>query len=55
VSGLEYSCGVDAQVVGKPCREFFLAAVEELSVEPEECVMIGDVRVTCLNGIRGCD
>jgi phospholysine phosphohistidine inorganic pyrophosphate phosphatase len=55
VSGLEYSCGVVAQVVGKPCREFFLAAVEELSVEPEECVMIGDVGVVCLNGIRRVD
>lgn len=43
VQGLEYSCGVEAELVGKPSQKFFLSAIDGLGVAPEECVMIGDV------------
>ena len=43
VSALEYSAGIKAEVVGKPESSFFLSAVAELDVQPDQCVMIGDV------------
>ncbi|XP_045210213.2 haloacid dehalogenase-like hydrolase domain-containing protein 2 isoform X2 [Mercenaria mercenaria] len=42
VSALEYSTGRQAEIVGKPESSFFLSAVEDLGVQPEHCVMIGD-------------
>jgi HAD superfamily hydrolase (TIGR01458 family) len=42
VAGLEYSSGVKAEVVGKPAAPFFLGALAELGVAPEEAVLIGD-------------
>ncbi len=42
VAGLEYAAGVDAEVVGKPSRAYFEAALAELRATPEEAVMVGD-------------
>lgn len=42
VTGLEYATEQKAEVVGKPESSFFLSAIEDLSVTPEQCVMIGD-------------
>ncbi|KAH3692407.1 haloacid dehalogenase-like hydrolase domain-containing protein 2 [Dreissena polymorpha] len=42
VSALEYAADCQSQVVGKPEAAFFLSAIEEFNVHPEECVMIGD-------------
>jgi HAD superfamily hydrolase (TIGR01458 family) len=42
VAGLEYSAGVEAEVVGKPTRAYFEAALGELGAEPEDAVMVGD-------------
>ena len=42
VAGLEYAAGVEAQLVGKPSRAFFEAAVTELGAAPSEAVMVGD-------------
>ena len=47
VSGLEYSCNVKAESLGKPNSHFFLSSIQEFNVKPEECVMIGDV-IRCL-------
>lgn len=41
IRGLEYSAGVKALVVGKPTKEFFMAALD--NIDPQEAVMIGDV------------
>lgn len=41
--GLEYSAGVQATVVGKPNELFFRTAIPS-HLQPEDCVMIGDVR-----------
>jgi HAD superfamily hydrolase (TIGR01458 family) len=42
VAGLEYAAGVEAEVVGKPTRAYFEAALGELDVKPGNAVMIGD-------------
>jgi len=42
VAGLEYAAGVEAQVVGKPSRAYFEAALAELGAAPSEAVMVGD-------------
>jgi HAD superfamily hydrolase (TIGR01458 family) len=42
VSGLEFSTGVDAHVIGKPSASFFQTALDSLGVSAAETVMIGD-------------
>jgi HAD superfamily hydrolase (TIGR01458 family) len=42
VAGLEYAAGVEAEVVGKPSRAYFLAALAELGAKPGDAVMVGD-------------
>lgn len=42
VAALEYASGVPASVVGKPAAPFFLGALAELGVTPEDAVVIGD-------------
>ena len=42
VAGLEYAARVDAEVVGKPSRTYFEAALAELGAEPQDAVMVGD-------------
>ncbi|HEU4450861.1 MAG TPA: TIGR01458 family HAD-type hydrolase [Gaiellaceae bacterium] len=42
VAGLEYAAGVEAEVVGKPSRAYFEAALAELGAGPGETVMVGD-------------
>lgn len=43
IKGLEYSSNVKAEVVGKPTKEFFRAALGE--IDPAQAVIIGDVIV----------
>ncbi|KAK0182797.1 hypothetical protein PV327_000895 [Microctonus hyperodae] len=40
IKGLEYSANVKAEVVGKPSKDFFIAALDDIN--PQEAVMIGD-------------
>lgn len=42
VTGLEYSTGKSAEIVGKPARPFFEAALAELGVSAAQAVLIGD-------------
>jgi HAD superfamily hydrolase (TIGR01458 family) len=42
VAGLEYASGVEAEVVGKPARAYFEAALDDLGAEPSEAWMVGD-------------
>ena len=42
VAGLEYAAGIEAQVVGKPSRTYFEAALAELGASADEAVMVGD-------------
>lgn len=41
-AALEYASGVEPVVVGKPSREFFRAALDQLEAEPADAVMVGD-------------
>lgn len=42
VVALEFACDIRAELIGKPAREFFLAPVRDMGLQPQECVMIGD-------------
>ncbi|MGH3022146.1 MAG: TIGR01458 family HAD-type hydrolase [Gaiellaceae bacterium] len=42
VAGLEYAAGVEAEVVGKPSRAYFDAALAEVGTSPGEAIMVGD-------------
>jgi HAD superfamily hydrolase (TIGR01458 family) len=42
VAGLEYAAGVEAEVVGKPSRAYFEAALSALDARPDETTMVGD-------------
>ncbi len=42
VKGLEYACGREAIVLGKPATPFFHNALNQLGVSAEESIMIGD-------------
>ncbi|XP_075235196.1 phospholysine phosphohistidine inorganic pyrophosphate phosphatase-like isoform X3 [Lycorma delicatula] len=57
-AALEYSTGVQARIVGKPESSFFLAAVNDIGIKPDEALMIGDdiasdVGGAQKSGIRG--
>lgn len=43
VTALEYATDSKAIVVGKPAKQFFLQAINDFGIKPEECAMIGDV------------
>ena len=42
VAALEYASLQEARILGKPSREFFHLACEDMGVKPSECIMIGD-------------
>ena len=42
VAALEYASGKEAQVLGKPSREFYHLACQAMGVRPEETLMVGD-------------
>ena len=42
VAGLEYAAGVEAEVVGKPSRAYFEAALADIGAGPAGAVMVGD-------------
>ncbi|TGN06443.1 TIGR01458 family HAD-type hydrolase [Leptospira ilyithenensis] len=42
ITGLEYSAGVDAKVIGKPSPSFFRAGLDHLGLSASDCTMIGD-------------
>jgi HAD superfamily hydrolase (TIGR01458 family) len=57
VAGLEYACGMEATVLGKPSAAYFAAALEHLDAEPELTWLVtddldDDVRAAKLFGMR---
>ncbi|MFQ5500113.1 MAG: TIGR01458 family HAD-type hydrolase [Candidatus Zixiibacteriota bacterium] len=42
VTGLEYASGKKAHVMGKPSESFYQMALDDLGLEPEQVVMVGD-------------
>ncbi|XP_066880497.1 phospholysine phosphohistidine inorganic pyrophosphate phosphatase isoform X2 [Kogia breviceps] len=51
---LEYACGIEAEVVGKPSPAFFKSALREMGVEAHQAVMIGDDIVGDVSGAQRC-
>lgn len=51
---VEYATGLKAKIVGKPSSEFFLSALNDLGIKPEEAVMIGDDVVSDVGGAQDC-
>lgn len=52
VKGLEFSAGVEAEIVGKPARAFFEAALTELQVGAEEAILVGDDLLDDIGGAQ---
>lgn len=53
-TALEYASGVSAEVVGKPQKSFFMSAIADLGVKPEETIMIGDDIESDVGGAQAC-
>lgn len=54
MKALEYACGIEAEVVGKPSPEFFESALQQMGVEAHQAVMIGDDIVGDVGGAQRC-
>ncbi|XP_026968685.1 phospholysine phosphohistidine inorganic pyrophosphate phosphatase isoform X2 [Sagmatias obliquidens] len=54
MKALEYACGIEAEVVGKPSPEFFKSALREMRVEAHQAIMIGDDIVGDISGAQRC-
>jgi HAD superfamily hydrolase (TIGR01458 family) len=52
VAALEMAAGTTATVVGKPSKEFFGLALQDLGLQKEEVVMIGDDIFTDIGGAQ---
>jgi len=53
-AALEYAADIQAEVIGKPQPEFFISALRDMRVEPQEAVMIGDDIVSDVGGAQHC-
>ena len=53
-AALEYAADIKAEVIGKPQPEFFMSALRDMRVEPQEAVMIGDDVVADVGGAQHC-
>ncbi|XP_019635548.1 PREDICTED: phospholysine phosphohistidine inorganic pyrophosphate phosphatase-like [Branchiostoma belcheri] len=52
MKALEYACDVEAEVVGKPAKAFFLAALQDMGVQPQQAMMVGDDVVNDIGGAQ---
>uniref|UniRef100_T1JH65 Phospholysine phosphohistidine inorganic pyrophosphate phosphatase n=1 Tax=Strigamia maritima TaxID=126957 RepID=T1JH65_STRMM len=52
VAGLEYSCDIKAEIVGKPSKDYFMTALNDMHVSPSEAVMVGDDIVHDIGGAQ---
>ncbi|XP_059508900.1 phospholysine phosphohistidine inorganic pyrophosphate phosphatase isoform X2 [Stegostoma tigrinum] len=54
MKALEYACDIEAEVIGKPAKMFFLSALSDMSLEPDQVIMIGDDIVNDVGGAQQC-
>ncbi|XP_053306421.1 phospholysine phosphohistidine inorganic pyrophosphate phosphatase [Spea bombifrons] len=54
MKALEYACDIPAEVVGKPSPNFFMSALAEMGVKPDEALMVGDDLVNDIGGAQSC-
>lgn len=53
-AALEFATDKSAIVVGKPAKEFFQTALDDMGVSAEEAVMVGDDIVSDVGGAQNC-
>ncbi|XP_076060407.1 phospholysine phosphohistidine inorganic pyrophosphate phosphatase [Oratosquilla oratoria] len=53
-AALEFACGINAEVVGKPSPHYFGAVLQALGVTASEAVMVGDDIVSDVGGAQAC-
>ncbi|XP_041476408.1 phospholysine phosphohistidine inorganic pyrophosphate phosphatase-like isoform X2 [Lytechinus variegatus] len=51
---LEYAVRCEAVVVGKPDKNFFLGALQDMGIQPQNAIMIGDDIVNDVGGAQRC-
>lgn len=54
MKALEYACDVKAEVFGKPSPLFFQSALNDMGLQPQEVLMIGDDLVNDVGGAQRC-
>uniref|UniRef100_UPI00398E964A phospholysine phosphohistidine inorganic pyrophosphate phosphatase isoform X1 n=1 Tax=Pristiophorus japonicus TaxID=55135 RepID=UPI00398E964A len=54
MKALEYACDIEAEIVGKPAKMFFLSALSDMGLEPDQVIMIGDDIVNDVGGAQQC-
>jgi HAD superfamily hydrolase (TIGR01458 family) len=54
VAALEYAAGRQADVIGKPSREFFIRALGRMGAVPGDAAMVGDDIRTDIGGAQAC-
>ncbi|XP_028651088.1 phospholysine phosphohistidine inorganic pyrophosphate phosphatase [Erpetoichthys calabaricus] len=54
MKALEYACDIEAEVVGKPAKMFFMSALADMGIEPQQAIMIGDDLVNDVGGAQQC-
>ncbi|XP_048464869.1 phospholysine phosphohistidine inorganic pyrophosphate phosphatase isoform X2 [Rhincodon typus] len=54
MKALEYACDIKAEVIGKPAKMFFLSALSDMDLEPDQVIMIGDDIVNDVGGAQQC-
>ena len=52
IKGIEYACSVESIVVGKPEKEFFNLAINQINIPKENLVMVGDDIINDINGAQ---
>ncbi|EPG83722.1 HAD-hyrolase-like protein [Leptospira santarosai serovar Shermani str. 1342KT] len=54
VSGIEYSTGVKAEIIGKPSPAFFNASLKMIATQASGTIMIGDDLDSDVGGAQAC-
>ncbi|XP_062330767.1 phospholysine phosphohistidine inorganic pyrophosphate phosphatase isoform X1 [Osmerus eperlanus] len=54
MKALEYACDVEAEVIGKPAPMFFQSVLNNMGIQPQEALMIGDDLVNDVGGAQHC-
>ncbi|KAG1678700.1 Phospholysine phosphohistidine inorganic pyrophosphate phosphatase [Nymphon striatum] len=53
-TALEFACSTEAIVMGKPSKDFFMSAVDDMKLSAEEVVMVGDDIRNDVGGAQSC-
>ncbi|XP_020567832.1 phospholysine phosphohistidine inorganic pyrophosphate phosphatase [Oryzias latipes] len=54
MKALEYACDLKAEVIGKPSPTFFQSVLNDMGLQPNEVLMIGDDLVNDVGGAQHC-